>query len=167
MSERSWSRITGMIVCRSSKMHKAKKYQLNMSFWRSMVPNGWLWCQPIGFQAGGNELGFVQSNKKITVVFIALIVKKKHALNFLYFSEILHGWFCFIVCLFMIGMLTMIVGDLALHFGCTIGLKPTVTAITFVALGTSLPGKSHSPILLTVRCTRVENFQPHPTRLHL
>ena len=39
----------------------------------------------------------------------------------------------------MIGILTAIIGDLASIFGCLIGLKPTVTAITFVALGTSLP----------------------------
>merc|ERR1719367_1820861 len=39
----------------------------------------------------------------------------------------------------MIGLLTAIVGDLAGIFGCLVGLKKTVTAITFVALGTSLP----------------------------
>lgn len=39
----------------------------------------------------------------------------------------------------MIGLLTVIVGDLATIFGCLIGLKAEVTAITFVALGTSLP----------------------------
>jgi solute carrier family 8 (sodium/calcium exchanger) len=35
--------------------------------------------------------------------------------------------------------MTAIVGDLAAIFGCLIGLKDEVTAITFVALGTSLP----------------------------
>ena len=39
----------------------------------------------------------------------------------------------------MIGLVTCIVGDLATIFGCLIGLKPEVTAILFVALGTSLP----------------------------
>ena len=39
----------------------------------------------------------------------------------------------------MIGLLTAIVGDLAGIFGCLVGLKDSVTAITFVALGTSLP----------------------------
>ncbi|CAC5384183.1 SLC8A [Mytilus coruscus] len=38
-----------------------------------------------------------------------------------------------------IGILTAIIGDLANIFGCLIGIKPEVTAITFVALGTSLP----------------------------
>ena len=39
----------------------------------------------------------------------------------------------------MIGILTAIIGDLASIFGCLIKLDTEVTAITFVALGTSLP----------------------------
>ena len=39
----------------------------------------------------------------------------------------------------MIGLLTAVIGDLAAIFGCLVGLKDSVTAITFVALGTSLP----------------------------
>jgi solute carrier family 8 (sodium/calcium exchanger) len=49
------------------------------------------------------------------------------------------GWPCFFFSLFMIAILTAIVGDLASIFGCLVGLKDSVTAITFVALGTSLP----------------------------
>ena len=49
------------------------------------------------------------------------------------------GWLSFFVALAMIGLLTAIVGDLAGIFGCLVGLKDSVTAITFVALGTSLP----------------------------
>lgn len=49
------------------------------------------------------------------------------------------GWLTFFVALGMIGLLTVIVGDLATIFGCLVGLKAEVTAITFVALGTSLP----------------------------
>merc|ERR1712059_87367 len=39
----------------------------------------------------------------------------------------------------MIGGLVIIVGDIATIFGCIVNLKDEVTAITFVALGTSLP----------------------------
>lgn len=39
----------------------------------------------------------------------------------------------------MIGVVTGIVGEIATVFGCVIGLRQSVTAITFVALGTSLP----------------------------
>ena len=49
------------------------------------------------------------------------------------------GWLTFFVSLTTIGILTAIVGDLAEIFGCLVGLKDTVTSITFVALGTSLP----------------------------
>ena len=52
---------------------------------------------------------------------------------------ILNGWACFLVALVFIGFLTALIGDLASHMGCCMGLTPSVTAITFVALGTSLP----------------------------
>ncbi|XP_076336894.1 sodium/calcium exchanger 2-like [Tachypleus tridentatus] len=54
-------------------------------------------------------------------------------------TSVLGGWASFFFSLGMIGILTAIVGDLAGVFGCLVGLKDTVTAITFVALGTSLP----------------------------
>ncbi|XP_047221830.1 sodium/calcium exchanger 1-like isoform X6 [Girardinichthys multiradiatus] len=50
-----------------------------------------------------------------------------------------NGWACFIVSIIVIGMLTAVIGDLASHFGCTVGLKDSVTAVVFVALGTSVP----------------------------
>ncbi|XP_073682602.1 sodium/calcium exchanger 1b isoform X1 [Garra rufa] len=50
-----------------------------------------------------------------------------------------NGWACFVVSIIMIGVLTAFIGDLACHFGCTIGLKDSVTAVVFVALGTSVP----------------------------
>ncbi|CAG2196775.1 NCX [Mytilus edulis] len=49
------------------------------------------------------------------------------------------GWACFTVFIIMVGLLTSVIGDLASGFGCTIGLKDSVTAISFVALGTSVP----------------------------
>ncbi|XP_078000888.1 sodium/calcium exchanger 3-like [Glandiceps talaboti] len=54
-------------------------------------------------------------------------------------TDIWGGWACFVVSILMIGLLTMVIGDIASHFGCTVGLKDTVTAISFVALGTSVP----------------------------
>lgn len=49
------------------------------------------------------------------------------------------GWSCFIMALCMIGVVTYVVGEFANLFGCVLGIPPAVTAITFVALGTSLP----------------------------
>lgn len=54
-------------------------------------------------------------------------------------TDIWNGWACFYVSLGFIGILTAVTGDVASHFGCTIGLADSVTAISFVALGTSLP----------------------------
>ncbi|MEQ2271793.1 Sodium/calcium exchanger 1 [Xenotaenia resolanae] len=57
-------------------------------------------------------------------------------------TEYWNGWACFFVSISLIGVLTAVTGDLASHFGCTIGLKDSVTAVVFVALGTSVPGET-------------------------
>jgi len=50
------------------------------------------------------------------------------------------GWLAFVCSLLYIGLITAIVGDLAALVGCVTGVIPdSVTAITLVALGTSLP----------------------------
>jgi len=54
-------------------------------------------------------------------------------------TDYLGGWVCFASALGMIGAVTALVGDVAALFGCVVGLKDEVTAITIVALGTSLP----------------------------
>ncbi|XP_029301720.1 sodium/calcium exchanger 2b [Cottoperca gobio] len=54
-------------------------------------------------------------------------------------TEYWNGWACFLVSISVIGLLTAFIGDLASHFGCTVGLRDTVTAVVFVALGTSIP----------------------------
>jgi hypothetical protein len=49
------------------------------------------------------------------------------------------GFGCFFISLAFIGALTAVVGDVASIFGCALGIPDEITAITFVALGTSLP----------------------------
>jgi len=49
------------------------------------------------------------------------------------------GWACFIAALLFIGICTAIVGEFANLFGCVLGIRSSITAISFVALGTSLP----------------------------
>ncbi|CAH1972532.1 unnamed protein product [Acanthoscelides obtectus] len=51
----------------------------------------------------------------------------------------LKGYLCFVVSIFCIGLVTAVIGDCASHFGATLGIKDAVTAIVFVALGTSIP----------------------------
>ncbi len=57
-----------------------------------------------------------------------------------------NGWACFIVSIIVIGILTSFINDLASHFGSTVHLKDSVTAISLVALGTSVPDTFASKI---------------------
>jgi solute carrier family 8 (sodium/calcium exchanger) len=54
-------------------------------------------------------------------------------------TEFLSGWTCFFCSLIGIGCLTLVVGELASVIGCLLKIEDAITAITFVALGTSLP----------------------------
>lgn len=63
-----------------------------------------------------------------------------HSMLFSIFPDIYGGYVCFVVSIFAIGVVTAVIGDVASHFGCTLGIKDSVTAIVFVALGTSVPG---------------------------
>jgi len=49
------------------------------------------------------------------------------------------GWACFVMALVMIAVVTAVVGDMANLVGCCFDILPETAAITFVALGTSLP----------------------------
>ncbi|XP_009076485.1 PREDICTED: sodium/calcium exchanger 2-like, partial [Acanthisitta chloris] len=57
-------------------------------------------------------------------------------------TALLGGWAAFGVSILLLALLTALIGDLAAHFGCTLGLKDSVNAVVFVALGTSIPGES-------------------------
>ena len=50
-----------------------------------------------------------------------------------------NGYPSFLIALCFIGGVTAVVGDCASMLGCVIGIPDSVTAITLVALGTSLP----------------------------
>jgi len=54
-------------------------------------------------------------------------------------TRYLGGWFSFLMSLVFIGIVTTTIGEFATLFGCEIGLKDSVTANSFVAIGTSLP----------------------------
>ena len=49
------------------------------------------------------------------------------------------GWYAFFIALTFIGAITAIVAEVATVLGCVLGLEEAVTAITLVAVGTSLP----------------------------
>lgn len=46
---------------------------------------------------------------------------------------------CFVISLVYVGAVTFVVGEVATVLGCTLNVEESVTAISFVALGTSLP----------------------------
>mmetsp|Transcript_34900 Transcript_34900/g.99622 ORF Transcript_34900/g.99622 Transcript_34900/m.99622 type:complete len:825 (-) Transcript_34900:277-2751(-) len=54
-------------------------------------------------------------------------------------TNFIGGWLCFFSSLVMIGVLTAIIGDMANLLGCALDMKAEICAVTFVALGTSLP----------------------------
>ncbi|KAJ1460716.1 Sodium/calcium exchanger protein-domain-containing protein [Pelagophyceae sp. CCMP2097] len=54
-------------------------------------------------------------------------------------EDLCGGWLCFGCALGMIGVVTALIADMAELFGCSVGFPDAFTAITFVALGTSLP----------------------------
>jgi len=54
-------------------------------------------------------------------------------------TEYCGGWLCFFIALAMIGCVTIIIGDLASLLGCSMQITDLQTAITLVAMGTSLP----------------------------
>ena len=60
------------------------------------------------------------------------------------YTDYVGGWAAFTVSILIIGLLTAVIGDVAAHFGCTVGLKDSVTALSFVALGTSVQGPTAS-----------------------
>jgi len=53
--------------------------------------------------------------------------------------DYMDGWITFFVALGMIGVVTVVIGDIAELLGCAMGIADSITAITLVALGTSLP----------------------------
>ncbi|KRG02343.1 uncharacterized protein Dmoj_GI10756, isoform F [Drosophila mojavensis] len=54
-------------------------------------------------------------------------------------TDICGGYVTFVISIFVIGVLTAVIGDAATYFGCVLNIKDSVTAICFVALGTSIP----------------------------
>lgn len=66
----------------------------------------------------------------------------KLSLPFSHNLDMAGGYLSFVISIICIGAVTAIIGDVASHFGCTLGIKDSVTAIVFVALGTSIPGEA-------------------------
>ena len=86
-----------------------------------------------------NEEGFIEDVTVFDAVFHMICIGWKIFFAFIPPPHWLGGWACFFGCLCLIGVVTAVVGEFSNLFGCVLGIKPSITAITFVALGTSLP----------------------------
>lgn len=85
------------------------------------------------------EDGEIQDIEAMDGVMHFLTIGWKVFFAFIPPAHMMGGIPCFFISLAFIGFVTYIVGEFANLFGCVLGIKPGVTAITFVALGTSLP----------------------------
>ena len=74
--------------------------------------------------------GDIENAKLIDYIMHVLTFPWKVIFAFVPPPHIWGGWLCFFCSLFVIGVLTAIVGDMAAIFGCMVGLKDSVTAIT-------------------------------------
>ena len=65
---------------------------------------------------------------------------------------IMQGFPTFVTSILFIGLNTAVIGDIAGHLGCFISLKDSVNALAFVALGTSVPGRTLHARQTHVQC---------------
>lgn len=86
-----------------------------------------------------NEDGEIEDIEPLDGVMHFLTIGWKIFFAFIPPAHYYGGIPCFFISLAFIGVVTYVVGEFANLFGCVLGVKPGVTAITFVALGTSLP----------------------------
>ena len=86
-----------------------------------------------------NEDGDIQDIEAMDGVMHFLTIGWKLFFSLIPPAHYMGGIPCFFNSLAFIGLVSYIVGEFANLFGCVLGIKPGVTAITFVALGTSLP----------------------------
>ena len=54
-------------------------------------------------------------------------------------TALLQGWLAFVSLLCLLALIAALTGDLASAFGCTVGIKDSVTAVTLIAFGMGLP----------------------------
>lgn len=106
------------------------KAQIGTSNWSEQFSSA-LWCN------GSREEHQEASNIELCLHFAALPWKLIFAC--VPPTDFVGGWLCFWTALIFIGGVTAIIGELATLVGCSLGVPDAVTAITFVALGTSLP----------------------------
>ena len=104
---------------------------------------GGTWSQQfkdaITCSGGVDEFGEEMDPEAGTLVMHYLCITWKLVFAIVPPTDYYGGWAAFGVSLSMIGLVTLFVGEVAALLGCALGISDGLTAITFVALGTSLP----------------------------
>ena len=93
----------------------------------------------IMLHAEKDEDGFIQEVSTFDAIFHFIAVNWKVIFSLVPPPHYGGGFPAFIVALIFIGLCTLIVAEVANLMGCVMLMKPGVTAITFVAIGTSIP----------------------------
>lgn len=89
--------------------------------------------------AGDDEDGESEGPSRVDLVLHIICVPWKLLFALCPPVDYCGGWVCFTCSLLWIGICTAIIGDVANLMGCAMCVPKSITAITFVALGTSLP----------------------------
>jgi Ca2+/Na+ antiporter len=117
-----------------------EKYQNQAEIWQNMKVDWFYQFKDAIIPAGDkDENGVDMEPSGGDLAMHMLTVFWKVAFAFVPPANYYGGWLAFGVAISFIGLVTAVVGEIAALFGCVVGLKKAVTAITFVALGTSLP----------------------------
>ena len=90
-------------------------------------------------EGGVDEFGEQEEPDGLTCALHYVSITWKVLFAFVPPAEVYGGWTVFWISILFIAGLTAIIAEFASAFGCVIGLKDQITAISFVALGTSLP----------------------------
>ncbi|KAL8609364.1 hypothetical protein ACOMHN_008158 [Nucella lapillus] len=126
INDEEFSNIVSRIAVQTK--HNLEGLQLDSSSWREQFHSA--------MNVNGGD---VDSATKMDYVLHFLTFFWKVLFAFTPPTSIWGGWATFLVALLWIGVMTALIADLASIFGCLIGLSDTITAITMVALGTSMP----------------------------
>jgi solute carrier family 8 (sodium/calcium exchanger) len=93
----------------------------------SVVKKGWKQQFQEAMNVNGGD---IEEATKMDYIMHFFSFPWKVAFAFLPPPHVWGGWLCFFCSLTVIGILTAVVGDAAAIFGCLVGLKDSVTAIT-------------------------------------
>jgi len=106
------------------------RWSVGLELWREHARDSLFCCGSMSDQAEAGMMDWICHAVSLIFKVVFVLVPPPILCN---------GWLCFAAALCMIGMVTAFAGDVASLLGCCIGIPDDITAITLVALGTSLP----------------------------